>query len=672
MSAIKIEGFEILSHLGTGGMASVWKARQKSLDREVAIKVLSSKYATAAEDIDRFATEARNVGRLKHAGIVQVYDAVFEEGLYCFVMEFVSGYTVGEWLRRKGRLSEREALTVADCVADALDYAWEQFGIVHCDIKPDNVMVDSDGSVKLTDLGLSRTYSALRAKSDELVEEVLGTPAYTSPEQAMGEPDLDCRADMYSLGAMLYHMVTGTMLFEGKPESIIMELQVMAHVPHPRTIEPALSAPFCNLIIKLLSKERKYRHANWKQVRSDIAAVRLKRGLPSGNPFPGRSTILPDPAAKESDRSSKALRSEPEPEQNRKLPILISLLILTAFLGIWLLAASTRTKQPNGREQPPPRPVATVTAAARMLAETEGWLLLQERPRESDVIRHFQRILDNYPDSPEARIARTKVDEMRQQLNLRIEFVMKELEKQTFYKIKRHEYDEASADYLQYSGGYAEETLPERQRISDELLERKQAWLTRQARERAARERAAREEAARAAHEKRVSEMTSKLVSALDISGFTGATEAADALTVTDPEIVDLAEFNTMRDIFSDAVRAEKAFFRSFIQQVGQNIEIRTRNGTITGKVKGVDTAKGDVLLTRATTGSSIEIKINQRDFTLRDRLTRMGSEDTPGERLAKAWVAAENGAYDYARQQAETLPESIKERVMRRIPQGR
>lgn len=290
---IALDGFDFIAHIGTGGMASVWKARQRSLDRDVAIKVLSAKFASAPDDVARFQAEARNAGRLKHPGIVQVYDAIFQDGVYCFVMEYVAGYTVGDWVRRKGRLTESECLAVADCVADALDYAWKQCRIVHCDIKPDNVMVDADGTVKLTDLGLSRTVSALRSGTGSDDQEVFGTPAYISPEQAMGDPNLDCRADMYSLGAMLYHLATGKMLFDGNPEHAIMELQVTSHVPNPRTVVPTLSVPFCDLVEKLLAKERQYRHADWHQVRADIAAVRLRRPLPGGLPHPTPARSCP-------------------------------------------------------------------------------------------------------------------------------------------------------------------------------------------------------------------------------------------------------------------------------------------------------------------------------------------------------------------------------------------
>ena len=237
MTDIQITGFEMLSKLGEGGMAAVWKARQVSLDRVVAIKILSSRFASDASDIQRFQQEAQSAAKLKHPGIVQVYDANIQNGLYFFVMEFVDGYTCADWLARKGVLSEKDVLLIAECVADALGYAWEREGMIHCDIKPDNVMIDEDGTVKVTDLGLSRTISGMSV--GEEAEEILGTPAYMAPEQAMGEANPDCRLDMYALGAMMYHLSTGKLLFAGCSENEVMEKQVNDTVENPRDLNPA-------------------------------------------------------------------------------------------------------------------------------------------------------------------------------------------------------------------------------------------------------------------------------------------------------------------------------------------------------------------------------------------------------------------------------------------------
>jgi serine/threonine-protein kinase len=290
-----LPNFEVLGLLGRGGMASVWKARQISLDRNVAVKILSSAFMTDPEDVRRFHEEARAAAQLKHPGIVQVYDANFADGVYYFVMELVDGYTFGELLRRKGRIGEEDALTVAESVAVALDYAWTHYRMVHCDIKPDNIMVDADGTVKVTDLGLCRSVSLVsHDKQDDDSDEILGTPAYMSPEQVYGGAELDCRSDIYELGATLYHLVTGRMLFQGKTDDEMLHCHVEADQAHdPRTFTPGLSRPFVLLLEKMLAKEPGHRLRDWRAVLADLSRVREKHPpLPAGLPPAGSSVKL--------------------------------------------------------------------------------------------------------------------------------------------------------------------------------------------------------------------------------------------------------------------------------------------------------------------------------------------------------------------------------------------
>ncbi len=272
--AFNMPNFEVLELLGRGGMSSVWKARQISLDRMVAIKILSSKFAEESDDLERFRMEAKAAARLKHPNIVQVYDANFNDGVYYFVMELVAGYTMGELLRRKGKTSEADALTIAETVAVALDYAWKTFEMVHNDIKPDNIMVDDDGSLKVTDLGLCCSMTLLKTENPQS-EDILGTPAYMSPEQVCGSDDLDCRSDIYELGVTLYHLVTGHMLFENKTPDEIIECHVdQSQAPDAREYAPNLSNSFVLLLEKMLAKERKYRHSDWSSLLTDITHIR--------------------------------------------------------------------------------------------------------------------------------------------------------------------------------------------------------------------------------------------------------------------------------------------------------------------------------------------------------------------------------------------------------------
>jgi serine/threonine-protein kinase len=275
LPSFKLPNFEVLGLLGRGGMASVWKARQISLDRQVAIKILSASFSTDPEDIKRFRMEAKSAAQLKHPGIVQVYDANFSNGVYYFVMELVDGYTMGELLRRKGRIGVEDTLTVAENVAVAMDYAWSHYQMVHCDIKPDNIMVDCDGSLKVTDLGLCRSVTLAKGEHKGDADEILGTPAYMSPEQVYGSERLDCGSDIYELGATMYHLITGRMLFQGKTDDEMIHCHVGTdQAPDIRDFAPHAGGPLALLLEKMLAKERAHRHRDWKTLIADLDRVR--------------------------------------------------------------------------------------------------------------------------------------------------------------------------------------------------------------------------------------------------------------------------------------------------------------------------------------------------------------------------------------------------------------
>jgi serine/threonine-protein kinase len=286
----ELPGYEILEKIGEGGTSSVWKARQISLDRIVAIKTLSPVYLPDQEALARFRQEAQAAARLKHPAIVQVYDAGESDGRPYLVMEYVGGCTVGDLLHRAGRLTERNALLIAEGVAQALAYAWDKDCIIHLDVKPDNVLVEGDGSIKVTDLGLARFIGLHRRRQED--DTILGTPNYVSPEQAEGVIDLDCRTDIYSLGAMLYHLVTGRMPFAGRPGSAAMDAHVQEFLPDPVDLNADLKPSTAWFIEKLMVKNRAFRPAYWSMVLSDLAEV--KEGRMPHDPLPeaGQSTIL--------------------------------------------------------------------------------------------------------------------------------------------------------------------------------------------------------------------------------------------------------------------------------------------------------------------------------------------------------------------------------------------
>ena len=287
---MQIAGYEILEEIGNGGTGIVYKARQVSLGRLVAIKVLQPALREDPVAKAQFRLEANSVANLKHPNILWVHEAGEVEGRPYFVMEYVSAYSVGQWLARKGRLEESDALTIADSVARALKYAWERAGLIHCDIKPDNILVDEDGIVKVADFsGLSR--DNLGPESDLIRQFTIGTPNYMAPEQVGGLVDLDPRADIYSLGALLYHVLTGRLPFQEFDNAEAMRQQVVGYLPDPLEFCPALSAPLVALIEKMLVKDRNARYPDWNAVIADLHRVRSGHAPAGPLPLPGASTL---------------------------------------------------------------------------------------------------------------------------------------------------------------------------------------------------------------------------------------------------------------------------------------------------------------------------------------------------------------------------------------------
>ena len=263
-----IPGFEFLQKLGEGGMSTVWKATELGTGKLVAIKVLNPELTTNPEDLALFQAEARVLSTINHPGIVKSYDLSCFEGLWYFTMEYVDGYTFGALLTRKQHLSEADCLLICESVAVALDYAWNEFGIVHCDLKPENIMINTDGVIKVMDLGLCHTFAYLKDGRQDVPDQVMGTPAYISPEQVYGDLEPDCRSDIYSLAASIYHLATGRMLFPGLDSEGMMRAHCSetTQARDPRCYRPQLSEGFCQLLDAMLVKNRDSRIASWKDI----------------------------------------------------------------------------------------------------------------------------------------------------------------------------------------------------------------------------------------------------------------------------------------------------------------------------------------------------------------------------------------------------------------------
>ena len=278
--------YQIIEKLGQGGMATVYKAYHAALDRYVALKVLHPNLTEDPTFTARFQREARLVAKLEHPNIVPVHDFAEHNGFPYLVMKFIEGETLKARLGR-GPLTSDEINSIVDTVGAALAYAHQQ-GILHRDIKPSNVLIATDGQLYLADFGLARI--AQSGASTLSADSVLGTPQYISPEQAVGNSDLDEGTDIYSFGVMLYEMVVGQVPFSADtPFSIIYD-HIYSPLPLPRTVNPSVPEGVERVLLKALAKERSDRY----ETVSELVAAFKSAWEKAGIPMQGTAVMLPE------------------------------------------------------------------------------------------------------------------------------------------------------------------------------------------------------------------------------------------------------------------------------------------------------------------------------------------------------------------------------------------
>lgn len=266
--------YEILEHIGSGGMADVYKARCHKLNRYVAIKVLRREYCDNESFVRKFTVEAQSTAGLIHPNIVNIYDAGNEEGIHYIVMELAEGMTLKRYIRRYGRLSARETVDFAIQIASGLQAAHEHH-IIHRDIKPQNILVSDSGTIKVTDFGIARAATG----DDTISSSAMGSVRYLSPEQARGGY-ADERSDIYSLGITIYEMATGKVPFDGENTVAIALMHLRDEITPPRCYFPDIPSSLEKIILKCTMKQPEQRYQSAAELILDLQKVFLS---PDGN-----------------------------------------------------------------------------------------------------------------------------------------------------------------------------------------------------------------------------------------------------------------------------------------------------------------------------------------------------------------------------------------------------
>ena len=638
---VKLAGFELIELIGQGGIGAVWKARQLSLDRIVAIKLLLPEFKRDKEENRRLVLEAQTAAKLKHSGIVQVYDASEENGVFFFVMEYVAGYNVGTWLRRKHELSEADTITVGIAVADALDYAWRTTKLIHCDIKPDNIMVDTDGAIKVADLGLSRTFDT---RADEQDDEVLGTPSYMSPEQVEGQADLDCRTDIYALGATMYHLATGHRPFQEVPDRKAADLQISGHLSDAFELNPALTPAFCAVLEKMLAKNRDDRYTCWDEVGGDLRLVLAHKALKTPLLAPGASTMQRSPK-----RSLNHVRIAAQAGKW----MLIAGLIVIALLAVMLLAKPLKAfvnavsnpspfsnapavSQPStpvdDRSAKPDVAVSTPAVSADLAAYGAWQTWFQSNMGDYDgSITRLTEVIRRHPGSEGAAKAGHVLATIRKRRDETMRMAWDRLQAEAGDLARKQQYVEAALLLESYAGPCAAALQTNRTalagtyRVSDARL-RTQAEQT--------------------------------LLNRLGALLSTGACVAAHAeiaarlADVPAPDSIFQDKLTSIAKVIAAATNVEARVLDTFAAQAGQSVTVELARGSQLLRIVAVEGLR----VRARTTGVEAEIGFGVGDLSAAERERRLSSLNDDAAWLRRGVAAACENNLDAARAAFEKI----------------
>ena len=341
--------YELRALTGSGGMADVFLAYDRILDRDVALKLLKGRFAQDEEFVERFRREAKSAAALSNPHIVTIFDrGETEDSTYYIAMEYVPGGDLGDLIEGEGRLPPRRATEIALQVAEALQIAHER-GVVHRDIKPRNILITGSGHAKVADFGIAR---AAEATTISHRGDILGSVKYMSPEQAMAKP-VGPESDLYSLGVVLYEMLSGRVPFEVKTPEDVPAKHAGGPPPHPMELDPEVPKALDAVAVKLLATDPQDRYGNAAELLEEL--VRVRDGLPPAVPSPNEATTavlgdpmvpLPAPPASGSAGGARSRKSSRKPLWI--LTVLAALIgVLAGLAGLGVLGKDP-SRTPNG------------------------------------------------------------------------------------------------------------------------------------------------------------------------------------------------------------------------------------------------------------------------------------------------------------------------------------
>ena len=400
--------YELLEALGQGATGTVFKARQPSRERIVAIKVLAPTLARQEDYVARFRREARAAASLTHPTIVSPIDVGEDQGFYYLVAEYVAGESLATMLAREGRLPESQALAVATEVAAALDHANAK-GILHRDLRPENILIAIDGQVRVTDFGLAKPIGA-DAPTARDAERFLASPVYLAPEELRSDSDVDCRADIYSLGILLFQMLTGDVPFKGPTAMAVAAAAVSQPVPSVRSLVPDARIATGRAVERMTAKDRSARYSSPADVHAALKSAAGAQAPAAAAAAPARP-LAPRPAGQAAAGAQRPAARRQRSKAGKYIIGTIGIAIhvlLFAWLGPKVLKRFEQS--PTARRVRTAAPPAPVTSAVPVVPKTSASALPMDDPA---LLRELQKELDgavlfarSNPDAYATRLAR--------------------------------------------------------------------------------------------------------------------------------------------------------------------------------------------------------------------------------------------------------------------------
>ncbi len=394
----RVGNYEILSKIGESATGTVFKARQRSMDRIVALKLLKPRLATDKEFVERFRRDVRAAAQLNHPNIVRAYDTGYAGGYFYFAMEYVDGHDLRTVLLASVTLEGTRALGVALDVAHALECV-HQVDAIHGDVRPGNILITPNGTAKLAGMGFEHNVNDPDARSTRAGRE-MGVPNYVSPERARGDADIDSRTDIYSLGATLYHMLTGAPPYLGGSNAEVMSMHLTLPVPDARHANPNISEYASAIVRKAMAKDRNDRYATAREFADDVEAL-LSGESPAFadalSPAPSLPVATEEPPpAPPPDKFASAERSHTKPAASArrsrtraraKSPLSKGAIagLSAGFLILVIIAACALWPESK------PKPYPTVSKEAHAFTVTKKWAA--EHPgRYAEAIARYDRL----------------------------------------------------------------------------------------------------------------------------------------------------------------------------------------------------------------------------------------------------------------------------------------